>query len=558
MGEEVDVCIVGSGAGGGPLAFELSKAGAKVVVLEKGPWYEQADFVHDEIPVVRRNMWVPFVRDEPHLMQRPGDKRPRPTSDGWISNNVGGGTVHMSGFFYRLHPVDFRMKSTYGAIEGANVADWPIRYEDLAPYYDKTEREVGVSGKAGQYPNEPPRSGDYPMPPLAVNPMARLVEKGAKAVGAHVFDIPRAITSKPWNGRPPCHHCDFCGSYGCESGAKSSSLAALIPRAVETKRCEVRPHSMAFEVVTDDAGKATGVRYYDKDGNEQLQKAKIVCVSATSVESARLLLNSTSNRFPKGLANGSGLVGKNLTFSTLAKAFGEIDIDYLDEELAKRHRVHFLNRAVQDYYQLTGGTAAGKRGDYDKAGTIHFLLPHRNPIFTAERISRRSNPPLWGGALKKALHRYYYEVRELEFETFGEFLSNPGTYVSVDGNVKDKWKIPSATIHLTPHPKDIENSQALLQKGLAILDGAGVTRTYVDTVGGTTYVLQHGTCRFGSDPAESVLDPSCRAHEVPNLYVVDGSFMPTSGGVPCTFTILANSFRVADILIDRMKAGEAT
>jgi choline dehydrogenase-like flavoprotein len=550
-GEEVDVCIVGSGAGGGPLALELARAGARVVVLEKGPWYRKEEFDHDEIANMRGDRWVPPVADEPHVLRLAGHAKPQKVSQGWIASCVGGGTAHWSGFVHRMHPDDFRMKSRYGSVADAALADWPISYEDLAPYYDKVEREIGVSGAAEEHPSAPPRSGPYPLPPLRANPLAELVDQGARRLGLHAFETPRAILSRPYDGRPACIYCDFCGGYGCEVDAKSSTLAALIPRALATGRCELRPRCMAFEVTAGRDGRADAVRYFDAAGEVHEQRARFICISATAIESARLLLNSKSTRFPNGLANGSGLVGKNLTFSTLARGYGEFEVARLPPALQSHHPVHFLQRSIQDFYFIPE-----RRGAYDKGGTLNFLLPHRNPIATAQRLSRRGRPALWGAELNRALLRYYEDVRELECEIFGEFLPNPDTYVSVDGEVKDRWQIPSATIHLRNHPADVLNSRILLDKALELFRAAGASNTIGDAAGETTFVLQHGTCRFGHDPATSVLDPFCRTHELGNLFVVDGSFMPTSGGVPSTLTIMANAFRVADHLVQRLRAGD--
>jgi choline dehydrogenase-like flavoprotein len=549
--DEVDVCIVGSGAGGAPLALELARAGARVVVLEKGPWYHKEDFDHDEIANTRLDKWVPSVDAEPHLLQMGGDPTPRKAVQGWIANCVGGGTTHWSGYVHRMHPEDFRLRSRYGAIADAAVADWPIGYDDLAPYYDKVEREIGVSGEHGDHPYAPPRSAPYPLPPLRANPLSVLIDRGARRLGLHPFPTPRAILSRPYEGRPACIYCDFCGGYGCEVDAKSGTAAALIPRAVATGRCEVRPRCMAFEVTVDRHTHAQAVRYYDPSGQTAEQRARFVCISATAIESARLLLNSTSSSFRHGLANGSGLVGKNLSFSTLALGAGQFEVARLPPELRPHHPVHFLQRSIQDFYFLPE-----RRGAYDKGGTLNFVLPHRNPIATAQRVSRRGKPALWGADLNRALRRYYDEVRELEFEAFGEFLPNPGTYVSVDGEVKDRWQIPSATIHVRNHPADVENSRLLAGKGLDVLRAAGANSTTVESTGETTFVLQHGTCRFGDDPATSVLNRFCQSHEVQNLFVVDGSFMPTSGGVPSTLTIMANAFRVADHLVRRLRTGE--
>ncbi len=548
--ETVDVCIVGSGAGGAPLALELARAGAKVVVLEKGPWHKRGDFDHDEIKNSRRDFWVPFISDEPHMLKTRSSANPQKSSEGWTSNCVGGGTVHMSGYFYRLSPEDFSLETRFGKVDGANLADWPITYEELAPYYDKADKVVGVSGKKTDYPYAPPRSSDFPMPPLDTNPLAKLIDDGGKKVGWSVYDTPRGITSQEYRGRAPCVYCDFCGSYGCEVGAKSSTLDALIPTAVSTGKCEVRAHCMVSQVVMGDDEKVEEVVYFDRDGNEQRQRARVFVLSATAVESARLLLNSTSSRFPNGLANSSGKVGKNLMFSTLGKGSAEFEVASLPDELKPHHKIHFINRSARDLYFID------KFDDYNKGGSITFQLPHRNPIFTAERLSNRSRPALWGESLQREVHRYYEEIREIEFEVYGEFLANPLTYVGISDSVKDKWGIPVAEIHVHNHPLDVRNSHEIVHRGLELFEAAGASKTRKNTVGATTYILQHGTCRMGSDPEEAVLNPRCRTHDVRNLYVVDGSFMPSSGGIPTTLTIMANSFRVADHLVERFKKGE--
>lgn len=549
--EPVDVCIIGSGAGGAPMAHELAQTGARVLVLEKGPWYKRPDFDHDEIKNARRNYWVPFVSDEPHMLQFSADSGPHKSSEGWTSNCVGGGTIHMSGFFYRLHPDDFRMKTLFGDLEGASLADWPITYDDLAPYYSKAERAVGVSGLAAKTKYSPPRDDDFPQPPLATNPLAKLVEEGGKKSGYTVYQTPRAILSKKIDGRDACVYCDFCGSYGCESGAKGSTLEAFIPGAIATGNCEIRAESMVFAFDVRSDGSISAAHYYDKDGNKRTVKAKVFVVSATAVESARLLLNHKSEAHPNGLGNSSGQVGRNLTFSTLGRGSAEFEVDTLPDDLKAHHPIHFINRSIRDLYFLDE-----LEGEYNKGGSIGFLLPHRNPIFTADRVAKRFTPPLWGTALQQQIKRTYTDVREMEFEVYGEFTANPLTYVKIHDEVKDKWGLPVAQINVHNHPLDLRNNLKVVEAGIEVLKAAGATATKQETVGGTTFILQHGTCRMGNDPKTSVLDAECRSHDVKNLYVVDGSFMPSSGGVPTTLTIIANSLRVADRLIERLAKDE--
>lgn len=544
--DTVDVCIVGSGAGGAPLALELGRAGFKVVVLEKGAWYQQEDFVHDEILNSRRNFFMPLPWDEPHLWRLGGDKPYSRSNEAWTANCVGGGTVHMSGYFYRLKPVDFRMKTELGAPKGSNVVDWPIGYADLAPYYDKAEAELGVSGNAVPHPFLEPRKGNYPLPPLVEHPVAQEIDKAAKSLGWHAIPTARGIVSRPYRGRDACVYCTLCGSYGCEHRAKSSTAASLIPEAIATGNVELRPKCMATEITVDEKGDAKSVVYIDADGVTQEQPARIIVSSCTAVESARLLLNSTSSRFPAGLANNNGLVGKNLLFSSFGQSkatFGAKKFEWLDSTMP------FVNRSLQDFYVMPD-----ERFGFRKGGTLGFMWQHPNPIFAAVGIAGKGERGVFGKALKDKL-RSYRDSRVLEFEIYGEFLPTDGTYVNVDKNVKDKFGLPVAAITVSRHQTDFTMTKFLVERGEEVL--AQLQPDKVERVGiaGETTILQGGTCRFGKDPATSVLDPDCRAHGVKNLYVVDGSFLPTSGGVPLTLTIAANSFRVADKMIGRLKKG---
>lgn len=549
--DPVDVVIVGSGAGGAPMALELGRAGFKVVVLEKGPWYKQEEFVHDEILNSRRNFFMPLPWDEPHLWRGGPDKPFTRTNEAWTANCVGGGTVHMSGYFYRLKPIDFRLKSELGPIKGANIADWPISYDEFSPFYDRAEEELGVSGNAVPHKFLEPRKKNYPLPPLAEHPVALEIDKVCQSLGYQAIPTARGIASAPYKNRGACVYCTLCGSYGCESGAKSSTLAALIPQAVATGNVEVRPRCMAVEITVDPkSGNAKSVVYLDPEGVRQEQAAKVVVVSATAVESARLLLNSQSSRFPKGLANNNGLVGRNLLFSS----FGQSKATFKVSKQKAQHPwleavAPFINRSMQDFYVMPDD-----RFGFRKGGTLGFMWAHPNPIFAAVGMAKKGEPGIFGKALKDRL-REYRDSRILEFEIYGEFLPTDDTNVVVDGNVKDKYGLPVAAITIKRHPLDLVMTRFLVERGEEVL--AAMKPEKLDRVGtaGETAILQGGTCRFGKDELTSVLNKDCRAHSVKNLYVVDGSFMPTSGAVPFTLTIVANSFRVAQGLVERMKKG---
>ena len=528
--------IIGSGAGGGPLALALSEADLDVLVLEKGPRHRPEDYPADELANQRHRFFLPYLDGEPHTVVTPKTTRPMRTELGWIATCVGGGTVHMGAYLYRFHPDDFRMRSRFGPVE--ELADWPFGYDELEPYYTLAEREMGVAGLAGLNPFEGPRSGPYPLPPLDSHPVTPWLEEACRKRGLHPFPTPRSINSRPYQGRPACVYCNACAGYGCRVDAKGSAASALLPRAEATGRCEIRPECMVKEVTVDRQGRASGCVYLDRDGREHEVRARLVFVCASAVESARLLLLSRSPRFPDGLANGSGLVGRHLQFHGVTMGHGRLRIGDRPE-LASWHP--FLGVSAMDHYFLPDGVSPLAKG-----GLLRFDMETAAPLAAAEMLATGPAPALWGMELKGRLREHFREHRTVGFEVFHDFLPNDRTFVELDPEVKDRWGLPVARIHLdVPEHHRVAGSW-LLDRGFEILDDLGAVDLRPTSVGGTSAYLVHGTCRMGRDPRISVLNEHCRTHEVPNLYVVDGSFMPTSGGAAPTLTILANSFRVAD------------
>ncbi|MFL5321553.1 MAG: GMC family oxidoreductase [Myxococcaceae bacterium] len=547
---EVEVCIIGSGAGGGPMALTLARAGIKVLVLEKGAHYQKDDFVHDEILNSRRNFFMPLPWDEPHLFKTEGSEKFQRSNEAWTANCVGGGTVHMSGYFYRMKPLDFRLRSELGAVEGANVVDWPISYQELAPFYDQAEEELGVSGNAVPHPFLEPRKKNYPLPPLFSHPIGNEIDTACKALGYHSIPTARGIISQPYKGRMPCSYCALCGSYGCEHDAKSGTNASVIPAALATGNVELRPHCMAKSIEVDAKGRAKSVVYLDEHGVAQEQPAKVIIVSCTAVESARLLLNSQSGKFQNGLANNNNQVGKNLVFSSFGQSRASFRVNKRKEKWPWLNDPSpFVNRSVQDFYAMKDGKAGFRKG-----GTLGFMWQHPNPIYASIEIAERGKRRIFGKELKDKL-REYKDTRVLEFEIYGEFLPTDGSFVQVAPNVKDKYGIPVAAITVKRHPTDLVMTKFLVERGEEILQAMEPESVERVGIAGQTTILQGGTCRMGTDPATSVLDKTCRTHEVENLYVVDGSFMPTSSGVPFTLTIAANSFRVGKALAEKLKRG---
>ncbi|MBI3098873.1 MAG: GMC family oxidoreductase [Planctomycetes bacterium] len=553
MGNDTfDFVVIGSGAGASPMAAGAAAAGLRVLVLEKGPNHPRSAYVHDEIGVVRRGFFIPSLLDDPHTILTRGAKQAARTEIGWMAQCVGGGTVHMAGYFYRLHPEDFRMKSLYGTSEDIPLDDWPYTYDDLEPYYVQAEEAIGVSGDAAENPFDPPRSRPYPLPPISTHPFGGAIDEAGRRIGVHPFREARAILSRPYRGRAQCVYCDFCGSYGCEVGAKSSTQETLLADAVATGRCEIRAGCMGREVTLGRDGRVEGCIYFDPEGREQRVKARVVCVSASAIESARLLLLSKSASFPDGLANGSGLVGRRLQFSVFSGGRGIYRYDRdPSRALTLRHPAPFIGRSVQDFYTVPKEVAAIPKG-----GTIRIGFQHPNPIYRALRIAKEMHPHRWGAALKDRIRERFRESRTIEFETFAEFFPNRGTFIDLDPEVRDRWGLPVARIHLDVPDEHKSIGRYLQARGLELLSAAGADEVAADSAGETTGHLVEGTVRMGTDPRTSVVNPFGQSHEVPNLFVVDGSNFPTTGGVPITLTILAHSFRCAEYLVAAMKRGD--
>jgi choline dehydrogenase-like flavoprotein len=528
-----DALVIGSGAGGGPLALVFAQAGLDVLVLEKGPRYRPED--HRRAPGgLLPGALIPAVEDDPHTVVTRKTTDPLLTQLGWISSCVGGGTVHMGAYFYRFHPDDFRMRDRFGADPFGDghveLVDWPFGYDELEPWYSRAEWEVGVAGEAGADPFEGPRSRPYPLPPLDAHPVADALEELCRHRGLHPFPTPRAINSRPYQGRPACEYCAICAGLGCPVGARGTSADALLPRAEATGRCTVRAGAMVREITTGADGQATGCVWIDADGREHVERARVVCLSASAVESARLLLLSRSARFPDGLANGSGRVGRNLQFHGVSMGEARFSLERHPELGTPRG---FLGRSVADFYFLPEGVSPLAKGGMLRFGKAPQAVTEDHPAL------RGDDGPA---------HLYC--------EVFHDFLPNADSWVELDPRVRDRWGLPVARIHLDRPRHHVTAGAWVLERAFEIFRELGAEAVRATDVGGTSSYLVHGTCRMGDDPATSVLDRWCRAHEVPNLYVVDGSFMPTSGGSPPTLTILANSFRVAEHVVERHRAGD--
>jgi len=562
-----DICIVGSGAGASPVAYTLTKAGAKVLILEKGPWLTEKEFFKDELAISLRDSYNPKLADEQHVIEEEyqtesGESywQGEATSDSgwsfWNGNVVGGSSNFMSGYFHRLKPVDFKLKSTFGDIEGANIVDWPISYDELEPFYAQVEREIGVSGKTVPHPHQEPRSTEFPYPPLVDHQVASWIDKAAENIGYHSMPVPRAILSTPAMGRNSCEYSGYCSSYGCSSGAKGSGRAALLNHAVATGNLTIRANAKVYHIESDEKGEISGIHYYDSQGREKKATAKIYVVACQAVETSRLLLASKGKKFPNGLANNSGQVGKNLVFS--GGGTGQGDFIYSDLSTDKQAQLKqigpFINRALQDWYQIddknfSGANQQGKA----KGGTIDFLF-YQNPISRAQgQQFDDENELVWGEQLQKNLKAEFTSYKTLRFEVFNDWLPTDDCFVSLDTEVTDKWGQAVAKVRIGAHQHDMVVGEYLAEKGEKLLASMGAKNITSSVSSYPPTNLMAGGCRFGDDPRTSVLNKYCQAHEVNNLYVTDGSFMPTGGSVPYTFTIYANAFRVAKHITQRWK-----
>jgi len=542
--DAVDFIIVGSGSAGGIIAKELSTAGFSVVVLEQGPHLQAADFTHDEWgikynfdlewdwrkghPQTRR-----FSADEVAVV---GDSPLR------YAHNVGGGSVHFSGNFWRLREIDFIEASVRGPIAGTNFVDWPITYDELEPYYSKVDWEIGVSGLQG--PWDPPRSRDYPCPPMPVKSPGVLLERAAKQLGYHPYPAPVAILSQPHNGRPGCIHCGLCNGYGCEVNAKSSTMVTMLPLALASGNCELRTGCTVSRVVTDDSGRVTEVIYWEQDGSEKSQRAKSVVLSANGAETPRLLLMSESDRFPDGLANSSGMVGKNLMFNGYSQVIGLFD------EPVHAYKSVPATRVVHDFWTLDESL-----GFYGGGGTVS-RHPFGGNLISTALSGGMFGGASWGSEYKQSLQQLF--THSCSFDGHTTSLPLSSNNVTLDPNIKDVWGRPAIRVTHMDHPDDIATMKFFMQRSMELMDAAGATQMegYYDQNGSpwTQHLL--GTCRMGNDSETSVVDRYHRSHDIPNLFICDGSSMVSSSRGQPTITIMALAFRAADNIIQAARRGE--
>ncbi len=538
--KKADAVIIGAGAGGGVVAKELAQAGFHVVLFERGRWYTAADCRKDDLRNQRTtllgNAFGPEDEGQPRVaVDLNGRERIVLPSEGSYSNNaacVGGGTLSYGAMAWRYMPQDFRMRSTYGAPDGSTLEDWPITYDDLEPYYEKAEHEIGVSGDDSGNPFKGPRKRALPMPPLPPTREFEILEPAAKRLGLHPFHIPMLRNSVPYNGRGPCMRCRWCVGFACEVDAKNGTQNTVIPTAIATGNCELRERSMVSRIVTDDRGHATGVDYYDSDDRLQHQPADLIVVSACAIESARLLLNSKSRLFPNGLGNRYDQVGRNLQGHAYTGAFGAFDSNVYDD-LGPGAGI-----AISDYNHGNAGLRGGAMlaNEFIRL-PIHFInmLP--------------PGTPRWGKGHKDAMRALYRRTISIQGPT--QEMPVATSRIEADSKVRDRWDIPVARISGDRHPHTLEIGTAMAARAEEWLKSAGAVQTWKKLPGRGVSGGQHqaGTCRMGNDPKSSVVDRNCRIHDLDNVFLADSSVHVTNGGFNPVLTILANAYRVSDFLV---------
>ena len=537
--DEVDFVVVGSGAAGGVMAKELSQAGFSVVVLEQGPWRNENDFPHDEIKVWQHNHFTIDWSKQPTTFRATEKDKANQQPALMYGRGVGGTTVHFSANYWRFKPIDFREVSTKGSLAGTSLADWPISYDELEPYYTKVDWEVGVAGAPG--PFDPPRSRAYPMPPHAIKSEGVLIERAARQLGWTAFPAPMAINSRFYQGRSQCVSCGFCLGFGCEVRAKNSSLVTVIPAAMATGKCEVRTNAYVRKVEVSPRGRVTGVKYFDADRREVYQLAKAVVLCANGAETPRLLFNSASAAFPNGLANSSGYVGRNLMFNGAGFAVGRF------ENEVNGYKGIVASRIIWDTYELDPKLGFAGGGGFD----FRFAQPPINFAFAG----LAPGEPTWGREYKRLLATNFNRTLTAYGHTTS--LPVPGNSISLDPRVKDAWGLPALRVTYQDHPQDLKMYKWFADRSEDLLKAAGATKTWqLDVTSQQFGVHLLGTCRMGDDPKTSVVDKYHRAHDVRNLFIVDGSSFVTSGRGQPTMTIQALAFRAGDHIANFARRGE--
>ncbi len=543
LAERYDVVVIGSGAGGGTAAGVLAESGRTVLVVEAGDWPETDVLAAGQLRNPRAEWGLPM----PTRSDDPADRRllvsdgrrdeVSPVEGGWGANatTAGGGTRVYGAQAWRFAPTDFAMAGSYGVPAGSALADWPISYADLEPYYSRAEWEIGVCGDVGGA-HAGPRSRAFPMPPLPTGPTTELLSTAARRLGLGTMAVPLAVNSGPYLGRPGCARCRLCVGFGCPVEAKNGSQNTMLPRAFATGRCVIALRTRALRIETDRSGRAVGVQLAGGTGQGIWRRsvaAGEIVVAAGAVESARLLLNSASATNPDGLGNATDQVGRQLQGHLYGGAFG-VFAEPVDDLLGPGPSVATGDFRHGNPDLIGGGILANE-----------FTLTPANLYKNAADVGL---VPRWGEASKRgirSLHRRLLRVMGPVQE-----VTSADSRVRVDTSAVDRFGAPVAVLSGGLHAEDVRSRAFLADRAADWLRAAGAEQVVVlaGTPGPGPSRGQHqaGTCRMGEDPARSVVDPVGRVWGHDNVRVADGSVHVTNGGVNPVLTIFANALRIAE------------
>jgi len=543
--KHVNAIVVGAGAGGGIVAKELAINGFSVILFERGGWTSYEPGGNDELISQRcqalDSNHGPDWKKNPRVLVYTDGRREVVNPSNWAySHNaacVGSGTVSYGAMAWRFMPEDFRLKTVYGTVEGSTLEDWPVSYDDLEPYYEKAEWEIGVSGDETD-PFAGPRRKPYPMPAFKYDREAEILSKVCQRMGLHPFPIPMLRNSVSYNGRAACIRNRNCIGFNCPVNAKNGTQNTVIPIAMRTGNCTVKTNCMVAEIMVDERGKARGVRYFDEKGKEQTQTSDLVVVSGSATETARLLLNSKSKLFPNGAGNNNDWVGRNLQGHAYAGAEGIFDYDIQDLTGPG------ATIALCDYSHHNQGIVGG-----GMLCNEFYQMPY---AFTS---SRPPGEPRWGKAHKDFQRKNYYRKSNMR----GPVQEMPvfDSRVTIDPDVKDYWGIPVVALSGQRHPSDVDHCRFIAQKAEDILKEAGAVRIWKNAPGRGDLPSggqhQAGTCRMGNDPKTSVVNAFGQIHEIDNLFIADGSVMVTNGGFNPALTIMALAYRTGGYIAKQFK-----
>ena len=554
--EKADVVLVGMGGVGGFIAPLLTRAGLRVVGLEAGPWRSGKDFIPDELGSTyycRGAMGTKFLAETPRWRRAPG----KPTQEltfslGRMMNGVGGSVVHYGAWLRRFHPHHFRQRSRVierwgqrAIPEGSTVADWPVTYDELEPYFTQAETMIGVAGDDGN----PfiPRSAPCPLPPLRPFRMGELFRATTAAMGLHPHMAPVGMTSRPYHGLPEMTYTAWNNGFGSWTGDKWHPGLTSVPEALATGNFDLRTHCRVLRVVTNAAGRAIGVEYVDALGNRHLQEAERVILCAYTFENVRLMFLSGDAKHPDGLGNATDQLGKHY----MAKMFPHVD-GHFPDIVFNRHTSPAAQAMVLDDFLAEDfdSFAHGFLGGSTLGGESQFL-----PI----QISRESLPadvPRWGAGYKAHLQEWqHWGVVRMQPEA----LPYHDNFLDLDSHYRERSGLGLPVVRVT---YDLHRNEHRLGDWMEtqceeILRAMGATKTWRGprfTGAGSSHDL--GGCRMGDDPAGSVVDRELRVHDTPGLSVFSGAVFPTCPGINPTMTLYALCLLATERLIDRLRTGE--